>query len=381
MPSMKPDRSLFKPIALPQVTLKYDSSFVRAWAPDLEDYGIPQPVWLQFLQGLETCMAAEPPTQCVDLAHQGLGVDAYHWAVSGPLNSVNGDQHGVRLLRRSLTDRYITRANATFFDARGLKVRIIRGDAIHKFIKLLNPNATKAKNVAKASEKVVRRIPIVGLAAGIMLGFGKGVASAVTPVANLASQSLHVQAVLGAIASDVARLKVDVSWPSQPAPLQDSSSAINQKLRSASARKRESEQARRQQLSAIDRGDLTIDDAVVSLSIPNWLDASDQRRRLRLQARQQRRAYKHARRSVRRGFYVDSAMSSSSQGPSSPPPVMASSSKEDHLLWLTVYSVEHDKWIRDIQQLDSTGCIEIDEDSYEDTLHTETEEDVRYKNI
>lgn len=377
MPTLKPNRSLSKPVALPQIKGSYDSAFLRAWAPELEDYGVPQPVWLQFLQGLENCMAASAPLQCIDRSAQGLSVEAYHWTVSGPISTMDSDRPGTRLLKRSLTEQYLHRANAEMFDARGLKARLIRGNALQKFIKLLNPTSAKAKTIAKGSEKVVRSIPIVGLAAGIVLGVGKGVASAVTPVANLANQSLYLQGVLGPLASNVARLQVDATWPSRPLQLQDAGSSLSQTLQTASAKKREAEQSQRQRLAAIDRGDLTIDESTISASIPEWHSSRDQRRQQRREARHLRNAQYQQRRDMRRGYFsTANSMASNNGGQQSflPP-------KEDRSLWLVIYPVEQDKWINNVHKLDSTMPIEIDEDGYEDILQAETVEDLRYGNI
>lgn len=84
------------PLALPQIAGSYDSSFLRAYSPDLERSGVSQDEWLRFIDGLNIAIVstlsasllghateiipycllqtASPPLRVADLTGRVLGM-------------------------------------------------------------------------------------------------------------------------------------------------------------------------------------------------------------------------------------------------------------------------------------------------------------------
>ncbi|KAF8316058.1 hypothetical protein DL93DRAFT_2056630, partial [Clavulina sp. PMI_390] len=139
-PSSPPDRASLEPlplpVAVPQVRVSYDAPFVRAWNDDLVRSSVQQEEWLTFIDGLNIAMTASPPLRVIDAAgeHQTFIVYPYHWTIIASALIQAGAQTAARTISKTLTDRYLRRANSTYFEPRGLKVRLMKTAAVRQFL-------------------------------------------------------------------------------------------------------------------------------------------------------------------------------------------------------------------------------------------------------
>ncbi|KAF9068714.1 hypothetical protein BDP27DRAFT_1326827 [Rhodocollybia butyracea] len=120
------ERSLPLPICIPQagVNPREASGFCRGYNDALGNVGISQDVFLNFIDGLNMAITASPPLRVVDLVGKIVGLVPYHWAViAGIVLNVSAGI-GIRVLSKTLTDRYLHAANLNLFKPRGLSVRL-----------------------------------------------------------------------------------------------------------------------------------------------------------------------------------------------------------------------------------------------------------------
>ncbi len=142
-----------QPVGLPQMARGFDMPFTRAYAHDLAELGISQEVFLKFIDGLNAAMIASPPLQVVGLV--GLIIGFVYVCIRQPSrihsNSKSrpheicglisagiqvGAQIGIRVLSKTLTDRYLRDANARIFAPAGLRVRICKTPAMRALVKV-----------------------------------------------------------------------------------------------------------------------------------------------------------------------------------------------------------------------------------------------------
>ena len=71
-------------------------------------------------------------------------------------------QTSAHILSKTLTDRYLLRANTTYFEPRGLKVRLMKTPAMRYFVGIdrSEEKSSKFKKFLKGAEKVVFKVPI-----------------------------------------------------------------------------------------------------------------------------------------------------------------------------------------------------------------------------
>lgn len=121
---------LEKIIAIPATSSKLGSPFLRAYPPALNSFGIPQDVFLQFLDHMNRVAVASPPVQVLGLAGNIVGMVPLHTTqiVGGALNAtatlttVAMSKGRVELLLRD--------ANKDIFGPCGLRVRVAKLDAV-----------------------------------------------------------------------------------------------------------------------------------------------------------------------------------------------------------------------------------------------------------
>ncbi|KZP01796.1 hypothetical protein CALVIDRAFT_594475 [Calocera viscosa TUFC12733] len=169
MPRAPPARSekLPLPVAVPQLTGKYDSAFVRAYCAQLQAAGVGMQEWLDFCDGLNIAMVASPPLRVVDKAGMIIGFVPYHWAIiAGTLMQV-GAQTAMHVLSKTLSDKFLRRANKEFFGPRGLTVRLCRTEAMRVLVGKDAPAAQQpgkamqvASKIGMGVENVALRLPI-----------------------------------------------------------------------------------------------------------------------------------------------------------------------------------------------------------------------------
>lgn len=120
-----------KPIALPAIGPSFDSPFIRAYPPILQNHQLPKESFLNFLDQLNKDIASSPPLQVLDATGGILNsvpiLFPLHWignAVSGLANL------GSQGMSKSRTDSSLKTANRDIFGPRGLKVEIGKLDAL-----------------------------------------------------------------------------------------------------------------------------------------------------------------------------------------------------------------------------------------------------------
>ncbi|KAF9262390.1 hypothetical protein L218DRAFT_402042 [Marasmius fiardii PR-910] len=171
--SQPPLRSLPMPICLPQTSprARWDSPFARGYNESLRELGIPQEVFLNFVDGLNHAIAASPPLRVVDLTGKAIGYVPYHWAmVSGVTTQTAGtSQTGTHVLSKTLTDRYLRAANKNLFRPKGLSVRICTTLAMESLLRRGRgvvdggssaPGPSKLDKVGRAVGEALLHLPI-----------------------------------------------------------------------------------------------------------------------------------------------------------------------------------------------------------------------------
>jgi len=139
--SSKPARELSSnkdgPVAIPAVDSAHESSFLRAYAPLLNEHKIPKDKFLSFLDGLNDVMTTSPPMQVLDATGGILKsvpiLFPLHWigsAVSGLANL------GGQGISKSRSDSAIRQANKDLFGPQGLKAEIAKLDALAHIAKI-----------------------------------------------------------------------------------------------------------------------------------------------------------------------------------------------------------------------------------------------------
>ncbi|KAJ7881816.1 hypothetical protein B0H14DRAFT_3433854 [Mycena olivaceomarginata] len=80
-------------------------------------------------------MSAGPPLRVVNLAGMTIGFVPYHWAMIAGSVVQTGAKSGIRILSKTITDRYLRTANLHLFKPRGLSVRICTAAAMQHLVR------------------------------------------------------------------------------------------------------------------------------------------------------------------------------------------------------------------------------------------------------
>jgi hypothetical protein len=118
------------PCVLPRISHslfggKYNSPFVRAYAPALSTYGIPETSFLAFLDGLNESLVTNPALETA--SHIGMGISAF----GGPHGHIIGKAvtMAARTASNGMSSRrtkvYLEEVNRELFRVHGLKVEIL----------------------------------------------------------------------------------------------------------------------------------------------------------------------------------------------------------------------------------------------------------------
>lgn len=124
-------------IAIPAVGAPSNSPFLRAYAPILKDYQLPQESFLSFLDQLNTAVSTSPPLQVLDVVGGILNavpiLFPINWIGSTISEIANAGSLGVS---KSRADSNVRRANKDIFAPRGLRVEIVKLDALAHIAKI-----------------------------------------------------------------------------------------------------------------------------------------------------------------------------------------------------------------------------------------------------
>lgn len=126
-----------KPIAIPAVDSSFDSPFMRAYAPVLKDYKLPQEVFFSFLDRLNKAISSSPPLQVLDATGGVLNavpiLFPLHWIGSAVSGIAKLGNSGVS---KSRTDSLLKDANKDIFGPRGLKIEVAKLAALAHIAKI-----------------------------------------------------------------------------------------------------------------------------------------------------------------------------------------------------------------------------------------------------
>ncbi|KAK0476689.1 hypothetical protein IW261DRAFT_1489605 [Armillaria novae-zelandiae] len=145
-----PSNGIPLPLCIPQIATKFDSPFSRGYNDVLsETVDIPQAELLAFIDGLNLAMTASPPLRVVDTAGMIIGLIPYHWTIIASAAMQTAAQTGMRVLSKTLTDRYLRAANQRMFKPRGLSVRLCTTNAMLQLISNEGGEAPKISMINK----------------------------------------------------------------------------------------------------------------------------------------------------------------------------------------------------------------------------------------
>ncbi|KAH8113843.1 hypothetical protein DFH11DRAFT_278873 [Phellopilus nigrolimitatus] len=159
------------PFCLPQMSSGGTSTFVRAYSRELHASGVKMDDWLRFIDGLNIAMTASPPLRIVDAAGLIIGFVPHYWAALAGAGMQFGAQVGIKVLSKTLTDRYMRRANTEYFAPRGLRARICKTAAVRLLVGLDAPPSAMAstsskfkqhaKTAGEVAETVALHLPVI----------------------------------------------------------------------------------------------------------------------------------------------------------------------------------------------------------------------------
>ncbi|KAL5487557.1 hypothetical protein ACEPAI_5665 [Sanghuangporus weigelae] len=383
-----PERShlepLRLPLCLPQGTAGSNAAFIRGYSPELEASGVQMNDWMHFVDGLNIAMSASPPLRVVEFAGMVIGFVPHHWAIIASAGIQFAAGTGIYILAKTLTDRYLRRANTEYFAPRGLRVRICKTAAMRQLTGLdpvpdANEPTTSAKvkkfavQSGRVAETVVLHLPIIRK---VYNRFAPGVPSIPAGAEGLGGVTARR---LAMIECHALPLTFDVPPPPPEEGLMNKVSGLSVRLQTQRARQKEARTERKRQLLAIQEGRATSLTPVPSSDIGTSTSTSSssssaqdvlgQATKWR-QARKDRRAEHRALRRARRGRVSRGLQSS----------VELADRMEwkatRMLLWVVVLNAEQDEKIQGRELVDSDADVErVAEEEWQAELRHENAED------
>jgi hypothetical protein len=347
-----PSQRLDLPLCLPQTTSGYDSPFARAYNPQLEASGIEQDEWLKFLDALNIAMTASPPLRVVDMAGMVIGFVPYHWAIIAGVLTQTIAQTAMHVIQKTLTDRLLKHANSTFFEPRGLKVRLMKTEAMRRFVGIDSadgPSASKAKRIAKTVghgiESVAYRLPIPFL--------GR-VVSALTHPSGIDPNSPYnvTERRMVALQGYITPVSFDVPPAKMPEAIMDKASELCIKLRLWQGKRADTKAMRNRRMLAIAEG----------RSQPTYYGVSE------YNDRRSRRAERRAR-NGRSGKHVRKLRGQVAKAD------RLEANATDGLVWVVLMNADQDIGIEGRELADNLEDEQIDDDEWAEEIELEEVED------
>ncbi|KAL5529953.1 hypothetical protein ACEPAF_6210 [Sanghuangporus sanghuang] len=382
-----PERShlvpLRLPLCLPQGTAGSNAAFVRAYSPELQASGVEMNDWMHFVDGLNIAMSASPPLRVVEFAGMVVGFVPHHWAMIASAGIQFAAGTGIHVLSKTLTDRYLRRANAEYFAPRGLRVRICKTAAMRQLTGLdpvpdaNEPTSAKVKKFAiqsgRVAETVVLHLPII-----------RKVYNRFAP--SVPSIRPGAEGLGGVTARRLAMIEghtLPLTFAVPPAPpeegLMNKVSGLSVRLQTQRAGQKEAKIERKRQLLAIQEGRATSLTPVPSSDIGTSISTSSSFSSAQnvlgqatdwRQARKDRRAEQRALRRAKRGRVSRGLQSS----------VELADRMEwkttRMLLWVVVLNAEQDEKIQGRELVDNDADVErVGEEEWQAELKHENAED------
>lgn len=213
-------------------------------------------------------------------------------------------QTGIRIIAKTLTDRYVRRANEEYFAPRGLRVRICRTPAMRQLIgRDPTPDPTAQKSVSSKTTNFAKGAGRVAETVVLHLPIARKIYNRVAPsppsiepgmAGGMSARRLDV------LEGHALPLSFDVPPPAPEEGIMDKASGLSVRLQTWRASQAEAKVDRKRQLLAIQEGRAT------SLTPRPSQSSSGSSQNVLTQAwdwRQSRKDDKAVRRSTRRGKY------------------------------------------------------------------------------
>lgn len=128
-------RQKLLPVAIPQMTKGRGMPFMRLNSPVLQEHGISESDFIEFIDTLNIVSAASPPFKILDLAGGIIGMVPHHWAqLTSNLLKLTA-MGGTAIVSKSRTDAFLQEANQRTFGPKGLRVCLITTAALIPTIK------------------------------------------------------------------------------------------------------------------------------------------------------------------------------------------------------------------------------------------------------
>ncbi|KAJ3757492.1 hypothetical protein EV360DRAFT_45922 [Lentinula raphanica] len=173
-PYRRDDVPQILPLCIPRISVNANpaSAFARGYNAALETVGITPEMFLSFIDGLNLAIVASPPLRIVNVVGQIVGFVPNHWAMIASIIVTTSAQVGMRVLSKTLTDRYLRAANLNLFKPRGLSVRLCTTPAMLRLVAPPGSHTTDEESKTRATINKIGRgvgtvflkvpIPIVG---------------------------------------------------------------------------------------------------------------------------------------------------------------------------------------------------------------------------
>ncbi|KAF8825997.1 hypothetical protein F5879DRAFT_923037 [Lentinula edodes] len=173
-PYRRDDIPQLLPLCIPRISVSANpaSAFARGYNPALDTVGITQEMFLSFIDGLNLAIVASPPLRIVNVVGQLVGFVPNHWTRIASIIVTTSAQVGMRVLSKTLTDRYLRAANLNIFKPRGLSVRLCTTPAMLRLVAPPGSHSTDDESKTRATINKIGRgvgtiflkvpLPIIG---------------------------------------------------------------------------------------------------------------------------------------------------------------------------------------------------------------------------
>ncbi|KAF9015893.1 hypothetical protein BDZ89DRAFT_994837 [Hymenopellis radicata] len=338
-----PTPHLNKLVAVPQVKPSFDAPFIRAYPPSLQECGISVEDWMDFCDGLNIAMIGSPPLAVVDKVGMVIGFVPNHWTMIAAMTIQVSAQTGMRVISKNLTDKYLIRANETFFGPRGLRVRLCKTPAMRALASPSTPQPSTLAKVGKTAQSIGLHLPVVRK---VINRFADPVPQ-VDPYSPTDAAGRRIAAFQAE--GIIADLDYNVPPPKKAEGIMDKMNEMGIKAEQwKAARTEKKTHEKRQRLAMVEQG-------------------GGSKKDNRLQHRNERRAARGRRvRKTKLQTRVEIAD-------------RKEYSVTDNLVWIVILDATHDATIEGREIADSREALEVDADEWEDEIELEhDEEDERH---
>ncbi|KAI5828730.1 hypothetical protein K523DRAFT_276169 [Schizophyllum commune Tattone D] len=179
------------PFCLPQVVAGEGTPFARGYSEVLlETVNLSMEEFVAFMDGLNIATAASLPLRVVHMVGQAIAYVPYHWFIIAGIALQVGAKVGMKVISKTLTDRYMRAANLRIFRPRGLAARICTTAGAMTLIGV-DPNGVGPKNalhkIGRGVGKVLMKVPLpmAGRLVHAVAGSGSGKGSPAGSVESL----------------------------------------------------------------------------------------------------------------------------------------------------------------------------------------------------